>query len=541
MDSVTLMFCCFGSFSLFSHSAAKRVDGFIDTRYSANKEDWMFLTRFCFLDKGRLAYNFFYPVAHGTLRILFYSDKVWSKVYPSEKPCLDKLAVLVKEENHILTLEMGYFSGCYQVRLVRGTNQEELYWNCSGSRVFHTIRDTWWFIVASKCNPHTEKGMVLKYSLHLTNTEPHEKLYYEFSADEFNILPTDIAFCLLQLIICAVSIIFASMLKKRQLFHTTFKMFIVAAFLWLLHIILLIYAYSKYAYTGRSVRAIKAVARVTSSVSDIVFLLVVLLMGSGFSITRGRLRPYENILLLSFTFVYVFVYAMLLIWEETMFDEGLVLYIYESDAGYCLVALRIIAWVTFTYFVYYTYIAYRRKRIFYVNLFIFYTLWFYLTPVMILISNLALPLWMREKTVNGIELFIGAIGHVFFLVLTNPNVANRNFPFHVKTSQIGFLVTPPEHEQLGEIKYKVDRGPDFTALFTVSQTHTKRADKPVVVADVPPTVKQPAVLDGEQSGDSLSCENRARDNTSESHRQENEPRTPNYAAMFQVTGRSRNT
>ena len=37
------------------------------------------------------------------------------------------------------------------------------------------------------------------------------------------------------------------------------------------------------------------------------------------------------------------------------------------------------------------------------------------------------------------EHFVAFAGHVVFLLLTRPNAHNRNFPYHVRTTQIGIL------------------------------------------------------------------------------------------------------
>ncbi|RXG69171.1 Transmembrane protein [Armadillidium vulgare] len=92
---------------------------------------------------------------------------------------------------------------------------------------------------------------------------------------------------------------------------------------------------------------------------------------------------------------------------SNFFDPGEVLYIYESPAGYGLVGLRGIGWIMFLS-----------------------------GPVVIIISNHVIDKWVREKVVNGVELGITIMGHLFFLFLTRPSAANKNFPYHVRTSQI---------------------------------------------------------------------------------------------------------
>lgn len=46
---------------------------------------------------------------------------------------------------------------------------------------------------------------------------------------------------------------------------------------------------------------------------------------------------------------------------------------------------------------------------------------------------------MRENIINGVELFIAFEAHLVFYLLTQPSKANKNFPFHVRTTQIGVM------------------------------------------------------------------------------------------------------
>ena len=41
--------------------------------------------------------------------------------------------------------------------------------------------------------------------------------------------------------------------------------------------------------------------------------------------------------------------------------------------------------------------------------------------------------------VTSVEHFVTFLGHVVFLLLTRPNAHNKNFPYHVRTTQIGIL------------------------------------------------------------------------------------------------------
>ena len=55
---------------------------------------------------------------------------------------------------------------------------------------------------------------------------------------------------------------------------------------------------------------------------------------------------------------------------------------------------------------------------FYYPFFCFYTLWFVSGPAIIVLGNMYIPKWVREKVVQGVEQGITLLGHTVFLILT---------------------------------------------------------------------------------------------------------------------------
>lgn len=63
-----------------------------------------------------------------------------------------------------------------------------------------------------------------------------------------------------------------------------------------------------------------------------------------------------------------------------------------------------------------------------------------------------------------------------FQVITRPSAANKNFPYHVRTSQIGILLSSPKgdegtesfpHHAYGNSSFLGDSQPNFTELFSI--------------------------------------------------------------------------
>lgn len=409
---------------------AKFVEGLLKT-----PEKWAFLTRFCFLSHdGTFTFDVEYNMEYATEKLLLYYDSPdqWPAVYKKFKTCEEKERVMKRENNQFINLTLvSVSSECEVIRLPG----DKAYYHCKGSRAFSSVRERWWFIAVSNCE--STKGLELHYKITMTNG--YSFWYKHFSADEFYILQTNLAALALQTGIIFLSLLAAAELKKRQLFHTTYRLYMMSLVAQVFGLLFLSLHYARYGYDGVGLRTSKLLGRVLQTASVVLMVLMLLLMAKGFNITRGRLRQSSAVRLTVFMCLYLTTYVTLFIYEQQVFDPGQVLYIYESPAGYGLTVLRLLAWCMFVYASFFTMKHYPEKTAFYCPFFIFYSLWFLAGPIVIIISNHVIDKWVREKVVNGVELTVTLTGHIFFLILTRPSAANRNFPYHVRTSQITAL------------------------------------------------------------------------------------------------------
>ncbi|XP_020663572.2 transmembrane protein 145 isoform X1 [Pogona vitticeps] len=443
----------------------KYVKGNIST-----KEDWVFLTRFCFLsDYGRLDFQFRYPEAKCCENILLYFDdpSQWPSVYKKEnKDCLMKESVIRPENNQVINLTTQYaWSGCKLV-----TENSVRYLSCASGRSFRSVRERWWYVALSKCGGD---GLELEYEMILTNGKSFWTRH--FSADEFGILETDITFLLIFILILIISCYFGYLLKGRQLLHTTYKMFMMAAGVEVLSLMFFCIYWGQYASDGIGKSSLKILAKLLFSVSFLIFLLMLILLGKGFTVTRGRISHTGSIKLSVYMTLYTITHVVLFIYEAEFFDQAQVLYTYESPAGYGLIALQFVAYIWFCYAILITLKQFPEKQPFYVPFFAAYTLWFFAVPVTALIANFGIPKWAREKIVNGIQLGIHLYAHAVFLIMTRPSAANKNFPYHVRTSQIGIVEEVAAgakfpHHVYGNVTFISDSVPNFTELFSIPQS-----------------------------------------------------------------------
>ncbi|KYO40874.1 transmembrane protein 145 [Alligator mississippiensis] len=440
-------------------------------------QDWVFLTRFCFLsDYGRLDFRFRYPEAKCCENILLYFDdpSQWPAVYKKgEQDCLMKESVIRPENNQVINLTTQYaWSGCQVV-----VEDAVRYLSCASGRSFRSVRERWWYVALSKCGGD---GLELEYEMVLTNGKSFWTRH--FSADEFaftaphhhpGILETDITFLLIFILIFFVSCYFGYLLKGRQLLHTTYKMFMTAAGVEALSLLFFCIYWGQYACDGVGNGSLKILAKLLFSISFLVFLLMLILLGKGFTVTRGRISHAGSVKLSVYMTLYTITHVVLFIYEAEFFDPAQVLYTYESPAGYGLIALQGLAYVWFCYAVLITLKQFPEKQPFYVPFFAAYTLWFFAVPVTALIANFGIPKWAREKIVNGIQLGIHLYAHAVFLIMTRPSAANKNFPYHVRTSQIGIVeegAAPGAkfpHHVYGNVTFISDSVPNFTELFSI--------------------------------------------------------------------------
>lgn len=353
----------------------------------SSTENWEFLARFCFLsNKGSMRFEFEYPVEYKTQDVLLYFDEAsqWDSVYKQPLSCAQKVAVLNPANNQIISLSTLYtWSGCKEV-----TENGVTKVKCVGGRTFRSSRERWWFIAISRCDTGTTGtvGLNLKYSLHMTNAKDDDILRHEFSADEFYILPIDISFTIMYILVLGVSVLFAYLLRQRQLFHTTYKMYMVSIGLWTFSLLLYSIAYGKYANTGYKEHGTEYAARAFGTLSYLTFILMLILMAKGYTITRGKLTSASTIKISVFFTLYFVTFAVLFIYESLVFDPGEVLYLYESPPGYGLITMRLLGWAWFCYSVFFTLKHYKSKSMFYYPFFIFYTVWFWSGPIVTIIA-----------------------------------------------------------------------------------------------------------------------------------------------------------
>uniref|UniRef100_T1JAQ3 Uncharacterized protein n=1 Tax=Strigamia maritima TaxID=126957 RepID=T1JAQ3_STRMM len=393
---------------------SKLIEGVLQTN-----ENWAFLSRFCFVKKGgRYEYKFEYPSQYKVQNLLVYHDanEKWKAAYKTNKSCYEKEADL--NPSQIVNLTKSKFDrnnhGCREVSKIRiNSTLINSTVECNASWTFTGARERWWYMAISNCN--SKKGLYLKYKIIMRNGNIGDHWFGHFSADEFYGL------------------------RERGLLHTTYKLYLASIISQTIGLMFLFIAYNQYAIDGQGLPPLKTTGQIFQVINSLLFIYLILLLGKGYTVTRARLSPKSNSRLILFMCSYSICYVILIVFEMAVFDPAEVLYLYESPGGYGLLILRVIGWIMLLFAVGFTIKHHPLKLPFYVPFLLFYSLWFISTPILIIIITYVIDNWVRETVSVGLDLSIAFIGHLFFLHLTWPTSANKNFPFHIKTTQVRAL------------------------------------------------------------------------------------------------------
>lgn len=199
------------------------------------------------------------------------------------------------------------------------------------------IYSRWWYIAVSNCG--SSKGLDVVYRFKMTNGETGDFWHEHFSADEMckcRVVTTLEMYCLfhgnidqnsipdippillieaiaytlllLAVFLCAVE------LKSRHLYHCTYRLFALSVLLQWFGILLLSVTWAKYAVSGFG--PFPVFGGFFTSASEITFLLLLLLMAKGYTITRARLKTCATVKITVFTNLYVIVYISLYIYQS---------------------------------------------------------------------------------------------------------------------------------------------------------------------------------------------------------------------------------
>jgi len=180
--------------------------------------------------------------------------------------------------------------------------------------------------------------------------------------------------------------------------------------------------YSQFSASGRPTLGMQTLARLFGEISDVIFLVMLILVAKGYTITRGKLRRTTLIKLIVVFILYLVAIIVTFLLAEFLYDEGVVAYFYNSGGGIALIVVRLaLGWLWFIYAVIFTIKNYPEKRKFYILLTIFLSIWFLVSPIIILTSSYAVADHVRQFLAFIVQSLISFYGHFIFLVFLTLN------------------------------------------------------------------------------------------------------------------------
>ncbi|KAL5270456.1 hypothetical protein ACHWQZ_G001245 [Mnemiopsis leidyi] len=314
---------------------------------------------------------------------------------------------------------------------------------------FQNSRARWWYFAVSNCdNPNGVTRMT--YSIELTNGKTFWTKHV--SADEIGILETDIVFVILFIYLVIASAKVARVLANRQLYHTSFKIFMASVSLQAIAAMAFVVYRCMINMSGEENKVLKYFGKAVCILAETLFILLLILLSKGWTVVRGRLSTQGTMILSASITFYFLSLIVTLFWSAYMFDPGEVLYEYESLPGYVTIVCLTLMWIWFCTCNFHTLSNYPDQNKFYGIFFAAYSIWFLAKPIMILIAAFQLQDHYREKAVNVVLNTNLFFGYSVFLVLTRPSTNNKMFPYNVKTSQIGVSETADDVVDAGRPK-----------------------------------------------------------------------------------------
>ncbi|PIC15647.1 hypothetical protein B9Z55_022541 [Caenorhabditis nigoni] len=439
-------------FSFFFYQQNNNVQGKKAQGILSSKRDFVYLDRFCFQSEtGALEYTFKYPLFYPTQMLLLYfdSDEQWPRAWRELSTCEDRVTLLTNHsDNHQIIFLNPYVpdsAGNGRCVIVQDALKEN--WiSCSGTRIFRSARSRWWFLALANCDPSEDEerrmynnesiGIYAEFALTMTNGLPSEILKYQFSIDEWLILPSDTFFFALQMILIVIVMFIGKSLSTRRLYHNIYRMCAHSIIGNTIGLAFLVTNYVIYAMDGIGLPIILAFGEFIRALADMLFMYMCLVLARGLNVTKMRLTTFDKFFLVIMFFVFILSYLAMQFWEIKYFDPAMVFAKSESLPGYLLALWRLTAWVFFVIACQLSKNDSPTKASFFTSFALLMTPWFWAPPIFVIVANFFLNNWVRAEVVNIVENCVTFYGYIVFLYLSRPSDNNQNFPFHIRTTQV---------------------------------------------------------------------------------------------------------
>lgn len=185
---------------------------------------------------------------------------------------------------------------------------------CHNLGGFTSSRERWWYIAVANCG--SNKGLDVHYKFRMTNGPPGDFWHEHFSADEMYIPPILFAESLAYALLLVAVFLCGLELKSLHLYHCTYRLFTFSVLSQWIGVMFEGVAWAKYAVNGLGPH--RAFGGFFMGGSEISFLLLMLLMAKGYTITRARLSTCSTVKITVYINVYIVFFIALYIYQATV-------------------------------------------------------------------------------------------------------------------------------------------------------------------------------------------------------------------------------
>lgn len=192
---------------------------------------------------------------------------------------------------------------------------------CHNLGGFTSSRERWWYIAVANCG--SNKGLDVHYKFRMTNGPPGDFWHEHFSADETYIPPILFVQGLAYSLLLVAVFLCGMELKSIHLYHCTYRLFTFSVLTQWLGALMEGLVWTKYAVSGLGPHRI--FGGLFMGTSEISFLLLMLLMAKGYTITRARLSTCSTVKITVYVNIYIVFFIALYIYQATVSS------IYASD------------------------------------------------------------------------------------------------------------------------------------------------------------------------------------------------------------------
>ncbi|EUB55110.1 Transmembrane protein [Echinococcus granulosus] len=372
-----------------------------------------YLSRFCYhKHESLLRFEIVYPEILGLVFLNAYwnAPEIWDVAYTSRMTCDEKLILLQNfSPNQKFSLSAEESSWCEHVDLRNFAHPFEL-------PDFHEAK-----------SGIVERMVEIdpRYRNHSRHDFPRQLYTFPIESHHSSILQSVYSLYRSDSSVSPNWVYLTSKEKRHLLYPLLlfFGVFFFAFLKWLFALMCM----GHLSNAGRRLLWLEITSDIMGGTANCALVALLLLLASGYCIVHRDPGKRLTITLLATVTIYGLVQLACGITTTLAFDSGRAKYRFQSPTGYTLVTLNVVTWLVFLLVAMYTNTHWPAKRLFYLQLIFFYSAWFWVLPIILIINGDYIALWRRLALHRSIASTADLAAHVYILYIFWPTNLARNF------------------------------------------------------------------------------------------------------------------